>query len=274
MSNDTNILYKQFETDAGMIAERAMEILVSMQGKETIAVQKDEGDASTSADIAAEKCIVDFIKKKYPTHCIYSEEMVEINGTEPFRWVIDPLDQTKEYMRGVSIYNCLVAIEEDCEVVAGITLHHGVNELYKGSKGNGATLNDKAIHVSDQSNFSLGFIGFNLPHRKLEKSEVEKDLQILSSLISTVYRVRPSSDQSKSMGYVARGVLDGNIAPPHVYKWHDVASSVILVKEAGGMITDWFGNSLTEKTSANGIVASNGKIHDQLLKIVQQHQSS
>jgi myo-inositol-1(or 4)-monophosphatase len=253
-----------------MIATKAMDILVSMQGKETVAVQKDEMDLSTSADIAAEKCVIDFVKEKYPTHGIYSEEIGEIKGTEPYRWVIDPLDQTKEYSRGLSEYNCLIAIEYNSEPIVGVSLQHGIDTTYTGSKGNGSYCNDKKMHVSDQSILANTFIGFNLPNRKNDPIDIEKDLSILSTCIPLVYRVRPFWDQAKVMGWVARGLLDGNIAPPHVFKWYDVASSIIVVKEAGGTITDWHGNPVTEQTFTNGIVASNGIIHTQLLDLIQK----
>lgn len=269
--NDNKItFYKQLEKDASEIAGKAMEILASMQGNQTLAVQKDEEDMSTSADLAAEKCIVDFIKEKYPSHGIYSEEMGEIKGTEPYRWVIDPLDQTKEYVRGLSEYNCLIGIEDEGQPIVGVSLQHGIDTAYVGSKGNGATMNGRSIHVSDQSDLTNAFIGYNLPNRKMEKSLIDKEMYVLSSLVPKVYRVRPFWDQAKAMGWVSRGMIDGNIAPPGVWKWHDIASSIILITEAGGVITDYFGNEVTEKTSIHGIVASNGKIHDQLLKIVNE----
>ena len=77
-------------------------------------------------------------------------------------------------------------------------------------------------------------------------------------------------DQAKAMGWVGRGILDANITPPHLFKWHDIASSVILVQEAGGIVTDWFGNAVTEKTSEYGILASNGILHEQLLEIIKK----
>jgi len=265
---NTKQYFLQLQQDAEKIASGAMKILASMQGKETLEVQKDEVDESTSADIKAEHYIIKEIRKKYPDHIIYSEEMGLLIGKEPFRWVIDPLDQTKEYVRGISEYNTLIAIEHKVDVVVGITLQHGNDNLYVGSKYNGSYLNGKRIHVSGQSNISNSFIGFNLPNRKMEKNDIRIANNILPSLIDTVYRVRPFWDQAKVMGWVARGVLDGNIAPPHVFKWHDIASSIILVEEAGGIVTDSDGNKVTEKTCQNGVIASNGKIHNKLLTII------
>jgi len=267
---DLKNYYNEMQKDAEVFAKGAMDILVSMQGKETVAVQKDEMDLSTSADIAAEKYIIDAIVKKYPSHSISSEEIGEIKGSEPFRWVIDPLDQTKEYFRGLNEYNCLIGVEYNEEVICGVTLQHGIDTLYSGSKGNGAYCNGKAAHVSTQTDFLNSFIGFNLPNKKLGEKEISNDLSVLSTLINSVYRVRPFWDQAKVMGWVARGILDGNIAPPHVFKWHDMASSVILIEEAGGKITDWYGNPVTEKTSENGVVASNGILHEELLTYIKK----
>jgi len=260
--------YLELQKDSEEFARGAMKILASMQGKETLEVQKDEIDQSTTADTKAESYIVKRIREKYPRHSIDSEEMGEIQGSEPYRWIIDPLDQTKEYIRGLPEYNCLIAVEHNGEVIVGVTLQHGVESLYSGSKTNGSFLNNRRIHVSNQSNFSNSFIGFNLPNRKMPTPDIQKAKTLLLPLLDLVYRVRPFWDQSKVMSWVARGIIDGNIAPPHVFKWHDIAASIILVEEAGGVVTDFYNNKVTEKTSHNGVIASNGILHEKLLQIV------
>jgi len=270
MNDADSIYYRQLQKDAETFANQAMAILVSMQGHQKTAVKKDDMDESTDADIEAEKIIINNIRKKYPTHSIYSEEAGETKGTEPYRWVIDPLDQTKEYIRGGSEYNRLIAVEYESSVVAGVSLLHGVNILYTGSKGNGASYNGKPLRVSPQQDIRNSFIGFNLPNRNTKKEERDTDMNLLSTLIDTTYRVRPFWDQTKAMGWVGRGILDANIAPPHLFKWHDIASSIILVQEAGGVVTDWLGNAVTEKTSGYGILASNGILHEQLLEIIKK----
>jgi len=270
MTETNSQFYRELQKDAERFAQEAMKILVSLQGKETVAIQKDELDLSTSADITAEKYIIDAIRKKYPKHGIDSEEAGEFSGTEPYRWVIDPLDETKEYVRGLKEFNCLIGVEEDTHIVAGASNCYGTNELYSASKGNGATCNTVQLHVSSQKNLVNAFIGYSLPNRKLEELEIRHGLSLLNHFIHHVYRVRGFWDHAKSLGWLARGALDGIILLPQTYKWPDIASSVILVKEAGGTITDWHGNEVTEKTNQNGVVASNGILHGELLKIVNQ----
>ena len=262
--------YLQLQKDAETFAEVAMKILISMQGKETIAVQKDEVDLSTSADIAAETYIIQKIQKKYPNHSISSEERGEMNGTEPYRWIIDPLDETKEYVRGISEFNCLIGIEETERIIAGVSVCHGTNETYLASKGNGAWLGKKRLSVSKQMNISDAMIGFALPNKQLLQKDRQKDLSILTYLVDHVYRPRGFWDHAKSLGWTARGALDGLILSPHLYKWPDIASGIIVVEEAGGTVTDWNGNPVTEKTSVNGVLASNGILHEQLLGIIQK----
>lgn len=261
--------YLQLQNDALTIAKKAMDILVPMQGKETTAVQKDEGDLSTSADLASEAYIIDAIKALYPNHAIYSEERGDIPGTDPYRWVIDPLDGTKEFVRGLEEYNCLIAIEHHGQPVVGVTIQHGLNNTYVASKGNGAFLNTKPLHVSLEKPLATMFVGFNLPNRKLAPEAIENDLSLLNTLIHTVYRVRPCWDQAKAMAWVARGALDANVTPGHVFKWHDLASSIPIVQEAGGIITDWHGNPVTENTITHGVIASHSrKTHDQFLALI------
>lgn len=269
MNKSQKTYYQELEHHAQTIATNAMDILVSMQGSQKTVVQKDVVDLSTTADIQAEQYIIDRIQKKYPDHNISSEEIGEIQKKGAYTWIIDPLDQTKEYVRGASDFNCLIGIKQKDIFIVGVSVLHGSNICYRGSKGNGAYVNDKRIQVSSQSNLLQSFIGFNLPNRMIPSEEQAKDIRLLESLISSVYRVRPCSDQAKTLGKVAQGILDGNIASPHLFKWYDIASSIAIVEEAGGVITDWFGNPVTEKTYTNGIVASNGVLHDTLLAMVQ-----
>jgi myo-inositol-1(or 4)-monophosphatase len=266
---DNTKFYLQLQKDAEEFAKKAMEILVSMQGKETLAVQKDEMDISTTADVAAEKCIIDLIKQKYPNHSISSEEIGEIKGSEPYRWIIDPLDETKEYIRGIKEFNCLIGVEENTQIIAGVSNCYGTGEVYQASKGNGAWCNGHKIHVSPQSSLIDSFIGFALPNRKLPSEEIAFGLNILTYLVHHTYRARGFWDHAKSLSWLSRGALDGVVLPSHLYKWPDIASAIILVEEAGGNVTDWNGNNVTEETSKNGVVASNGILHEELLNIVQ-----
>lgn len=270
MTEDKKKFYLQLQHDAEAFTKGGMEILVAMQGKEKVAVQKDEIDLSTSADLAAEKYIIDAIKQKYPDHSIYSEEAGNLPNTSSYRWIIDPLDETKEYFRGIAEFNCLIAIEENGHLIGGASLCHGTNELYAASKGNGAYLNGKPIHVSTQTDLFDGFIGFALPNRKIPQPEIDRGLSLLGKLVQSTYRVRGFWDHAKSLGWVARGALDGAVLSAHLYKWPDVASSISLVEEAGGKTTDFFGNEVREDTYEHGIIASNGKIHEKLLEMVKQ----
>jgi len=268
MISDKTSFYLQLQKDAEEIVEKAATLLVSKEHSFSIVTQKDDVDIATSADIEAEKLIIDAIHLKYPDHGIDSEERGKMPGKSSYVWVIDPLDGTKEYARGVGEYNCLLAVEENERLVVGVTRRIGLNTLYSCSNGNGAFRDGKPIKVSANDNLSTSIIGFHIPNKKKSKNDIRQNLNILEKLICTVYRVRPGWDTAKQFGWVAQGTLDAHIVPSHIIKWCDVASTILLVEEAGGKVTNFHGNPVKGSDYNDGIIASNGKLHEQLLSII------
>lgn len=262
--------YTDLYKDAAFIAQKAGVLLKQMQATATVAVQKDEVDIATTADLAAEKLIVDFIHKEYPDHGVYSEEMGNSTGPSAFSWVIDPLDGTKEYAKHLPDYGCLIAVEENGDLVACASYIEGGYGLYGTWLGGGAYLNDNPIHVSATSDSAKSTISFHIPIKSTAPAEKDKDMKVLRAFLDTIYRVRGFFFDAKTLGWVADGRIDAHVIPANVPQWYDAASALLLVEEAGGKVTNWHGNPIKNRDLTHGVVASNGKIHEQILNIIRK----
>jgi myo-inositol-1(or 4)-monophosphatase len=267
MTNTIDVL-NQIRNDCEYLVREAGKILAADQATFQIAKMKDAVDLATSADLASEKFIMDFIKNKYPDHGIFSEEAGISGADKEFQWIIDPLDGTKEYSRGLREYNCLVAVEQNKILSVGAMFRNGVMELYSCQKGCGATLQEKTIHVSNQNDFSKSFVGFHVPTRNHPEEKIVREMGVLNKLVRTVYRVRPGWDDAKCCGWVARGVLDAHIISGNVNKWYDIASGILLVEEAGGIVTDWYGDPIVDRNLSRGVILSNKGIYPDILKLI------
>lgn len=263
--------YNQLQNQAEQIASEAVKILARHEHDFTIAAQKDEVDIATNADLEVEQFIRTEVKKHYPDHGFLGEEFGEENVTNTYVWIIDPLDNTKEYVRGIGEYNCLIAVEEKGVLVAGVTHRMGHEVRYAASRGNGAFCDGKKIHVSSTATLAPAFIGSNCTNRKSHTpKQVHSYLSLFESLINSVYRLRFASDDAKSLGLVAQGAYDGFISLPHTDKWVDIASGILLVEEAGGKVTNWNGEPIKHHDLSNGLLATNGMVHEQVLTILKK----
>lgn len=265
--------YQQLQKDAEYIAEQAGKLLNRYQKKATIVVQKDIGDFATTADLASEKFIRTYIEKKYPDHNISGEEEGFTDKHSDYLWIIDPLDGTKEYARGVKEYNCLIAIQHNRKIVVGVIKRNGIDELYSAALSQGAKKDGNTIHVSSVHDLNISHIGYHLPVGlpPFDRAKVEKHFPLLKQLTFTCYRLRPSWDDAKALGYVASGMLEGHIIPAELpNEWHDLAAGLLLVQEAGGYVTHLDGSEMITHDMSKGFLVTNGHIHDKLLSIIRK----
>jgi myo-inositol-1(or 4)-monophosphatase len=210
----------------------------------------------TEADHAAEKAIFEIIQKQYPDHFILSEETGEIPTHSEYKWIIDPLDGTVNFAHGIPLCAVSIGIEKNGEMIMGAVYAPFINEFYIAEKGNGAYLNDKKIQVSNQTDMlkSCLVTGFPYTYPKLHKGPLE----IFSKMVLQGIPVRRLGSAAIDLCWVAAGRFDGfwefNLSP-----W-DTAAGYILVKEAGGKVTDFEGKEFS--CYQKQILASNGIIHE------------
>lgn len=256
---------------AESIAIGAGKILLNYRGKASIMRSKrDPLDIVTEADEAAEKYILGELARLFPDHNYLSEETGAKTGKSPFRWVIDPLDGTKDFARGLPLFFVNLALEYYGEIVVGVVYIPVIDELYSCAKGLGAYLAGQRLHVSGTHELGLSLMTM-IPLRKSFSEETRVHiLEVMKNVSRHTYRLNAWSNDILSLCWIARGSREACYEPAVVSKWWDFAPGILLVEEAGGKVTTAKGQTLTEEryVSGEGMLATNGKIHSQLLEII------
>lgn len=226
---------------------------------------KDQHEIVTKQNIQAEKAILAILKKETPDFGILSEE--KGGGPKkgsPYLWVVDPLDGTTNYSIRLPIFAVSIALFYKNEVILGVVYAPYSKELFVAEKGKGAYLNNKRLKVSKEGRITRSFLTFCHGH-KLE--DIKRITRLYPKLKLTGYDLRQLGAASLELGFVASGRTEAIIIPgAHVW---DVASGVLLVREAGGRVTDFQGRHWDLKSK--DMVASNGKIQSELLKIIKRY---
>ena len=214
----------------------------------------------TKADQAVEEFLLREIKKRYPGHAILAEETGSHAGRE-YCWLIDPIDGTTSFIHGQPFFSVSIGLQQEGQSVLGAVYLPALSELFEAEKEHGAYCNGRKIQVSSRNRLaesliatSLGCRGFT-PHND--------NLNHFLAVKSYLRGIRITGSAAMHMCYVAVGRLDGywqlNIQP------YDVAAGKLLVSEAGGLCSDFFGNT---HNYFREFVATNGKIHHDLLTIL------
>jgi myo-inositol-1(or 4)-monophosphatase len=216
----------------------------------------------TEADHAAEKAIIDVIKKQYPDHFILSEEVGEIITESDTKWIIDPIDGTINYACGIPICCVSIGVEKNGEMILGAVYNPFIGELFFAEKGKGATLNDKAISVSSKPEVLHSCLVTGFPYTYLDMEN--GPLQIFEKLIRKGVPVRRLGSAAIDLCWVACGRFEGFYE--HKLSAWDSAAGYLIVEEAGGKVTDMKGEKYSPYQ--HQIVATNGFIHDELIEVI------
>jgi len=226
---------------------------------------KGPGDFVTVSDKKVEKILIDELQRARPNYSILSEEIGLIKKDEEFKWIIDPIDGTANFLHGIPHFGISIGLEHNKEIICGIIYDPIKNEMFFAEKGNGAYLNDQRMRVSARSKLMdcIIFTGgpsfkSNDEDKKLSLKEYEK----FSSKVGTPLRKMGSA--SLDMAYVAAGRCDG-FWQRNLNYW-DIAAGIILVKEAGGFVTDFNGND--KYIENKNILVTNSKINEQMIEIL------
>lgn len=220
--------------------------------------RKQEFDFVTEVDHRSEEAILKLIREYHPQHSILAEESGGEKEEQDYLWIIDPLDGTKNYIHGFPVFAVSVALQFNSELQVGVIFDPIRNELFHAEKGKGAFLNGESIKVSETANFSQCLLATGFPFRA--KHLTEPYLDIFKELFYRISDFRRAGAAAIDLAYIACGRLDG-FWELILNSW-DIAAGALLIKEAGGKVTDLWGGETYLK---NGhIVASNGLIHEQI----------
>lgn len=234
-------------------------ILQGSFGKAIKVRSKGDRDLVTNIDKRCEKLILRLIKRHYPGDGILSEESPNFPSRSGFRWIIDPIDGTHNFIHHIEIFGTSCALEFKGEVVLGVIYMPWTDELYTAQKGRGAYCNGKRISVSKRS-LRQSTVIYDSSLR-LNKREMLKGL---GGLVDKIFNVRMFGSTVRSLTYVAKGKAEAEIEFND--KVWDFAAGLLLVEEAGGKSTDFKGRPWNTKTKT--YIASNGIVHRELLKII------
>ena len=231
-------------------------------GRFTVSSKTNINDLVTEADHASEKAIIETIQKNYPDHFILSEETGEIKTTSEYKWIIDPIDGTINFANGIPICCVSIGLEKDGEIIMGSVYNPFMNELFVAEKNMGATLNNKKIQVNNKANVGNSCLVTGFPYTYVESEN--GPLEIFSALIRKAIPVRRLGSAAIDLCWVAAGRFDGYFEH-HLQTW-DSAAGFLMVKEAGGKVTDFSGKDYS--VYQKQILATNGLIHEELRGII------
>tara|TARA_Y100000590_G_scaffold93978_1_gene106515 strand:+ start:699 stop:1487 length:789 start_codon:yes stop_codon:yes gene_type:complete len=226
---------------------------------------KGPGDFVTLSDKKVEKILIEELQKARPNYSILSEEVGEIKNDEEFKWVIDPIDGTSNFLHGIPHFGISLGLENKNEIICGIIFDPIKDEIFTAEKGNGSYLNNKRMRVSSRSKLEECLVVTGGPRRNAKDKELAlKEYEKFSSKVNIP--IRKMGSASLDMAYVAAGRFDG-FWQRNLNYW-DIAAGIILVKEAGGYITDFEGSN--KYVENENILVTNSKINEEMIEILKK----
>jgi histidinol-phosphatase len=232
--------------------------LARFRASDLVVESKPDLSPVTEADRDVEATLRRRLAEERPDHAVLGEEMGETSGTGvPWRWVIDPIDGTKNYVRGIPVWGTLIALQHEGETAVGVVSAPALGRRWWAARGEGAFLDGDRLQVSGVADLGDACVSYD----DLPSFDRLGLADALLALGRRVWRMRDFSDFWAHM-LVAEGAIDAAVyAEPAVKLW-DLAPLKVIVEEAGGRFTDLAGTATDDGDSA---VSSNGLLHDEVL---------
>jgi len=223
---------------------------------------KGDKNLVTEVDKESERLIVAHLLSRFPGHDIVAEEGDYLQTGSPCRWIIDPVDGTTNYAHGYPWFCSSIALEVEGELVAGVIYNPVYDELFTASKGEGAYLNGKRLSVSTRMPLSNSLLGTGFPYDCA--TDPANNFANFIAFQKCARGIRRAGAAALDLAYVAAGRLDG-FWELKLKAW-DVAAGVLMVREAGGVVTTFDGTAYD--VFNDRIVASNGLIHGSMVDML------
>lgn len=230
---------------------------------------KARNDWVSRADRESERAIIDFLHDQSPGDAILGEESGKVAAPSAQKsnrtWIIDPLDGTSNYLQHFPFWSVSIGLREGDTMVAGVVYEPLREQMFAAERGAGAFLNDEPMRVSSHAELEGAFLATGFPFRA--QKHVQTYTDIFGDVISVVKGVRRAGSAALDLAYTAAGVFDG-FFELHLAPW-DVAAGSVLVREAGGIVTDFSGG---ERFWERGnIVVAAPAVHPKLLQLIGRH---
>jgi myo-inositol-1(or 4)-monophosphatase len=223
---------------------------------------KGTNDFFSEVDIKAEQAIINAIRKAYPEHGILAEESGLQEGDGESLWIIDPLDGTSNYLHGFPFFSVSIALQVKGRIEHGVIYDPLRHECFSASRGRGARLNDRRLRVSKQTQLSTSLLGTGYPSR--DATIGQRYLPTFEALFGKCAGVRRTGSAALDLAYVASGRLDG-FWEMGLRPW-DIAAGSLLIREAGGLISDLYGGD--DFLKHGDVVAGTPKVFKALLQTI------
>ncbi|VTZ50465.1 Inositol-1-monophosphatase [Methylocella tundrae] len=227
---------------------------------------KGPGDFVTAADKRAEKVLYEELAKARPGYGFILEESGEIEGSDKSHtWIIDPLDGTTNFLHGLPIFGISIGLVREGQIVAGLVYNPANDDMFIAEKGQGAYLNNRRLRVAARRDLSDALIGCGVPH--LGKADGHAQFKTeLAAVMAKAGNVRRLGSAALDLCYVAAGNYDG-FWERGLKSW-DMAAGIIMIKEAGGFVTDADGG--VDMLGKGSVCAGNDVIQRALLALIKQ----
>jgi len=223
---------------------------------------KGPADFVTSADKRTEKILIDELTKARPGYGFLGEERGVLKGADAtHRFIIDPIDGTTNFMHGIPHFAISIALEREGQLVAGLVYNPVTDDMFTAEKGHGAYLNNKRLRVAARKELAPSVIATGLPF--LGKDGHARAAAEMAEVMNVTAGIRRFGAASLDLAWVAAGRFDGFWE--HSLQAWDIAAGIVLVREAGGMVTDLRGGA--EMLAQGTVLAANENLHPQLLKL-------
>ena len=226
--------------------------------------KKTHNDYVSDVDQKAEQEIIQIIRRAYPSHSILAEESGQVVGDD-FIWIIDPLDGTTNYLHGFPQFSVSIAVQYKGRLEHGVIYDPLKEEIFTASRGQGAMLENRRLRVTPVKTINGALFGTGIPFR--DQRYMDEYLQMLKVLSKGAAGIRRAGSAALDLAYVAAGRLDGfwelGLKP-----W-DMAAGVLMITEAGGVVTDLDGNESYMQTG--NLLTANPKLHFQMQKLIDPH---
>ncbi|MBI4180940.1 MAG: inositol monophosphatase [Chloroflexi bacterium] len=241
--------------------------MAAQEGSKAISATKKEGisireksykDLVTDCDIASEKAIISVLRGAFPESAFYSEEAGYEEG-ENWLWVIDPIDGTHNFVYGLPGYGISIAGVKENKFIVGLIYLPETNDYFFAYRNKGADMNGKKLSVSNRDKLAQSMIAYDNQFHNHPLM-----LKNFKPVIDACFTIRILGSAVVDLCKVAGGVLDARIF--HQPKLVDFAAGALIVEEAGGVVTDLNGEKVTLNSAS--VVASNGRIHQSLLSVL------
>jgi len=241
-------------------------VLMSRRGSRPTGIdEKGQHDYVTDVDRASQRAVIDFLRRARPDDAILAEEQESHPGTSGYQWILDPLDGTTNYIHDYPFFAVSLGVWASDEGIAGVVFDPMREELFQAERGAGAWLNGKRLRVSNALALAGSLLVTGFPFRNLER--IDAYVRSFHDLMPRCAGIRRDGSAALDLCYVACGRVDG-FWEMALSPW-DLAAGVVIVREAGGRVSDYLGG--TEFMRSGNIVAAAPGVHADLLAVLQRH---